>query len=178
MEEFLQSMKYYCEYCSQNKEKLCNKYTQLLDEMPLIHYDENAFIRPKLNVINNIFLGCKNHYRCKDHCLICKDSSRDCAFHCVKCWPNIIKLANTDFSALVFREKKVSARKMKQSKKIKYSSANIDSIEEEFMRVLKYDNNAKVSYNHFHTQLDIAVYLFINFEISKQAVIELVQSLD
>jgi ribosomal protein S6 len=67
---------------------------------------------------------------------------------------------------------------MKKSKKIKYSNANIDSIEEEFMRELKYDNNAKVSYSHLHTQLDIAVYLFINFEISKQAIIELMQLID
>ena len=170
MEEFLQSMKYYCEYCAQNQVKLSNEYTELLDEMPRIHYAENAFIRPRLDIVNGIFLGCKNHYRCKDHCLICKDSSRNCALHCVKCWPNIIKLSKLEWE-YELREKKISAAKMKKSKPAKQYNTQLDSIEDEFARVLKYDNASRVSYDHLHTQLDVAAYLFTNFEISKQEIL-------
>jgi hypothetical protein len=92
--------------------------------------------------------------------------------HCVKCWPNITKLYSLQWNFLL-RIKKISVSKMKQKKKTR-NGFLLDSIEDEFKRVLKYDNNANVAYNHFHTQLDVAVFLYINYDIEKEIIANIV----
>jgi hypothetical protein len=169
MEDFYTTLTYFCEFCSFNKSAPpINEYSQILDKMPRVHISDASVQHSAGNNIGCI--GFYKHYRCKKHCLICAGSSRHCCMHCVICWPFIIKLFAIDLANLNIRDEPIPLSVIRATKKNKYSA---DNIERYFTKKLKSAPNCVISSGHFHSDVDLAVYIYRHYNIAEADVVAL-----
>lgn len=158
---FYNAMKNKCIYCNDSPEyDDSSDEIQLLKSLPDIHLTENIFIKKKKYSFGDedLPVGIKKNYRCKDHCHICKFSSKNCFLHCIQCFKYIILLMNIfNEGAFIKRDKPLSNEEIKKERKKLHREL-----------IFKKEN-----LNHYHSEMDVAIFLVKYYEFEAEKLINL-----
>jgi hypothetical protein len=140
--------------------RMVNALSDLKDFLPGGKYELNfaGAAKEYFDLLFGDINFCQNFY-CKTCCPICKNSTKKCPFHCcLVCISNIIKM-----NGITGLEQRVHI-----SAKDKKDFISL---------LLKKYPKAKFTTGYFHSEFDIAVYLYSTYSISQDLAVEIMEAL-